>query len=160
MQDMTADALAMVIRPTVGLYPGQARANLNYYNRVRETLLESNPHMKAAAAERRAADLARKYAERQHRYRAMMIARNELAVAYKEGQRLSIRQAQAEGLIGPCDRVWSSAKDDGVCSICRAMDGRRAKEGEPFILPNGDTTFTAHAHIQCRCDTLWEEAER
>lgn len=159
LQDMTVDALAMVIRPTVGLYPGQATANFNYFRNVRKSLLDANPQMRLETAEKRAAALARKYAEKQHRYRATLIARNELAVAYKEGQRLSIEQAQTKGLIGPCERVWMAAKDDDVCEICRAMDGKRAKEGLPFILPNGSTTYTAHAHIQCRCDALYEEIE-
>ena len=144
-------SLATVIRPLVGLYPRQATANFRYFLNTRNTLLEANPNMRPTTAEKRAAELARKYAEKQHRYRAMNIARNELAVAYREGERLTVEQAQESGLLGPCERVWIAARDERVCGICRAMNGRRAKEGESFTLPNGRTTYTTQGHITCRC---------
>ncbi len=154
-----ADQLAYVIRPLVGLYPQQATANFNYFRRVRETLLENNPSMRLQTAEKRAAELAQRYAEKQHRYRAMNIARNELAVAYRAGERLTIEQAQAQGLIGRTRRRWLTADDERVCSICRAMDGAEADDGEMFVLPNGRTAYDTQGHITCRCACEFMEIE-
>lgn len=147
VQDLSVDQLARAIRPTIGLYKGQAVANFNYFNTVRETLLANNPTMRAATATKRAREAAIRYAERQHRYRAHMIARTELSFAHNTGEYYAVRQAQAEGYIEQCVKEWVTAHDGRVCDLCKAMDRTRVPIDSPF--PNADLTPPLHPH--CRC---------
>lgn len=147
VQDMTVDQLAYAIRPTIGLYKGQAVANFNYFNTVRRTLLDQNPNMRPATALKRARAAAIKYAEKQHRYRAHMIARTELSFAHNTGEYYAVRQAQGRGYIGQCVKEWVTSHDARVCALCRAMDRKRVPIDSAF--PDADLTPPLHPH--CRC---------
>ena len=107
---MSVKEIAKMIRPTIGLNVRQAAANLNYQNTVRENLLKNNPRMTQAKAEEKAQSAALKYASKQHRQRAEMIAHTELSFAYNRGAHESVRQAMSNGLMGRCEKVWTTAK--------------------------------------------------
>lgn len=154
-EEMTVDTLAMFIRPTIGLHRGQVIANYRYYNTVKAGLLKANPQMKAAVAEKKAAAAAAKYAEKQHRYRAMNIARTELATAYNAGEYYSIKQAQHEGLLGKMRKRVSTAGDRRVCGDCQNVDGAEVEMREEF--PNG--YMFPPFHPSCRCCVEYIEVE-
>lgn len=155
LEFQTSDALARAIRPTVGLYPQQAAANFNYYLRVRDALLENNPSMRVKTAEKRARDASIKYGAKQHRYRAQMIARTELAAAYNQSEEMAVRQAVMDGHMLPTTTKEALDSDDGrVCKKCKAMNGVRVPLGQPF--PNGFQTPPFHPH--CRCVTMYIES--
>lgn len=149
------DSLAMLIRPVIGLHKGQAAANYNYYNAVYKSLLKNNPKMRTKTAEKRAREAAVIYAERQHRYRACVIARTELAKAYNAGEYFGIKQAQSEGLMGRVIKRSSSAGDGRVCAECRDLDGTETELDEEF--PNG-CLFPPY-HPCCRCAVEYAEIE-
>lgn len=153
LNNLNVDQLARVIRPMVGLYKEQAEANLRYYTNLVEN----------GMSEKRAKDLALRYAGRQHRYRAMMIARQELAMAYNTGAHHAAKQAQAAGYMGTVAKVSCCADDERVCPICGALDGAIVGMDEEFDIPNrGNYRFTKlHPpyHIQCRCGVLYKEIE-
>lgn len=148
VQDITVDELARMIRPTIGLYKGQAVANLNYYRTMRNDLREAFPHMRAATVEKRARAAAVKYAEAQHRYRAMMIARTELSFGFNVGEYNGIKQAQAQGLIGAVEKQWVTADDERVCRRCKGLDLKQAPMDAPFP---GTEVLTPPLHPHCRC---------
>ena len=152
VQDLTVDQLAQIIRPTIGLYKGQAAANLNYYNNMRRFLIKNHPRMKAASIEQRAKEAAIKYAEKQHRYRAHMIARTELAFGYNTGEYNSIRQAQTQGYLGRMKKRPSTADDERVCSICRELEKETVEIDEPFS--NGMMFAPWHPHCRCAMDYI------
>lgn len=154
VQDLTVDQLAQIIRPTIGLYKGQAVANLNYYNNMRRFLIKNHPRMKAASIEQRAKEAAIKYAEKQHRYRAHMIARTELAFGYNTGEYNSIRQAQTQGYLGRMKKRPSTADDERVCSICRELEKETVEIDEPFS--NGMMFAPWHPHCRCAMDYIEE----
>lgn len=155
LQDITVDELAYVIRPVIGLYQGQSVANLNYYQFVRNSLLENNPTMREATAQKRAKAAAVKYAEKQHRYRAQMIARSELAFAYNTGEYGAVKQAQAQSLIGRLRKQWITADDDRVCERCKALDMTETDMEEEF--PGAGRIPPLHP--QCRCVVNYIECE-
>ena len=72
--------------PGIGLTKGQAKANLRYYENMVATLKKDHPRMKPESIEKKAREAAAKYAERQHRQRAMTIAQTENAFAYNWGR--------------------------------------------------------------------------
>jgi hypothetical protein len=161
--DFTVDELARAIRPTVGLNKTQSKANVNYYKHIKESLLENNPGMKETTAEKRARDAAQKYAAKQHRQRAFTIATTEMAFAYNKGADEGMKQAQAQNLIGKVKKVWSTAADEGVCSICGGLDGTEIDMEEDFDF-KGHTLYsgqkqTPPAHPRCRCAVLYIETE-
>lgn len=161
--NFTIDELARAIRPTVGLNKNQAKANINYYNHVKNSLLENNPGMKEPTAEKKARDAAQKYAAKQHRQRAFTIATTEMAFAYNKGAHEGIKQAQAQNLIGKAVKVWSTAADEGVCTICGGLDGTEIDMEEDFNF-KGHTLYsgqkqTPPAHPRCRCAVLYVEKE-
>ena len=154
VQDLTVDQLAYVIRPTIGLYKGQAVANLNYYNTVRTTLLKNNPTMRPATAEKRGREAAVKYAAKQHRYRAHMIARTELAFGYNNGEYHGIRQAQAAGFMGRVRKRAVDAGDERVCHICKANRPLVLEMDDAF--PTGQRVPPFHPHCRCVVDYIEE----
>lgn len=155
LNNLNVDQLARVIRPMVGLYKEQAEANLRYYTNLVENGMK----------EKKARDLALRYAGRQHRYRAMMIARQELAMAYNTGAHHAVKQAQEAGYMGKTVKVSCCADDERVCPICGkgGLDGAIVGVDEEFDIPNrGNYKFTKlHPpyHIKCRCGVLYKEIE-
>ena len=143
LEDMSVDELSRVIRPLVGLTKPQATANLRYYEKLRES----------GVSQKRAKDLAARYAARQHRLRAYTVARTELATAYNQGAYEGTKQAQAAGLIGDVVKEWCTADDERTCSYCNSLDSKRVGMDEEFDVPSRSwsTRLTAPAHPSCRC---------
>ena len=151
----TVDELSRLIRPCIGLTKGQAKANIQYYNNIVATLKKDHPRMKRESIQKKAREAAAKYAERQHRERAMMIAQTESAFAYNRGADEGVRQAQEQGLLGVVKKRWSTSGDDGVCSICSSLDGVEVDMDKEFDF-KGKILFRGHhmlppAHPRCAC---------
>ena len=153
LEDMTVDELARAIRPTVGLTKQQSAANLNYY----ETLI------KGGLSKQKALDKAARYAARQHRYRGYNIARTELAFSYNQGSYEGVKQAQAAGYIGEVVKVWCTADDERVCTVCGGLEGKEIAMDEDFDFytklegRNATIKRVPPAHPSCRCSVLYIE---
>lgn len=169
--NMTVDELARIIRPTIGLTEPQSLANIHYYeatkDRLKKNLMEKYPNMKEKTAEkqaaRRAEESALRYAGRQHRERAQSIAQTELAFAYNKGADDAVHQAVDSGLLPRMKAKWSTAADEGVCSICNALDGEEIDLGSEFDF-KGKSLYagqkqTPPAHPRCRCALCYVEAD-
>ena len=146
----TPDKLARSIRPLIGLNEPQARANQRYYN----TLIANDVPREIAEQRRKL------YTEQQLQYRAQMIARTELAASYNGGHYLSVLQAQQQGLMGECKRIWRTADTERTCSYCAALDGTEVGMEEDFIFTHGRQTTsvtTPPAHPHCMCTLTYEE---
>ena len=110
---------------------------------------------------RRAQEAAQKYAEKQHRYRAMTIAQTESAFAYNRGADEGIRQAQEQGLIGVVRKIWTTSGDAAVCDKCAALDGVEVGMDEVFntgsrSLFDGQNLLPP-AHPRCACAVQYVE---
>lgn len=148
---MPADQLSRAIRPLIGLTKRQAATNFQYYCDLRA----------GGTGHKAALDKCIRLAGKQHRYRAMNIARTELAWAYNKGEYAGVKQAQAENLLGDLKKVWCTAEDERVCSICGELDGQEAPMEGSFQFP-GDSLWagfkeTPPAHNGCRCVLLYIE---
>lgn len=161
--DWDVDELARAIRPTIGLTAPQAKANINYYEHVKESLMENNPGIREKTAAKRAKEAAAKYADRQHRQRAHTIATTEMAFAYNKGADEGMKQAQTKGYVGKIKRVWSTADDERVCEICGGLDGTEIDMDEEFDFKGrslyGGQKQTPPAHPRCRCVVRYVEVE-
>lgn len=151
----TVDELSKLIRPCIGLTEAQAKANARFYDNIVVNLRKEHPRMKPESIKRKALDAARKYAERQHRERAMTIAQTESAFAYNKGADEGIRQAQAEGYLGVVIKRWSASGDDGVCKICASLEGMEVSMDSDFNI-GGRLLFKGQhmlppAHPKCAC---------
>lgn len=151
----TVDELARLIRPCIGLTEGQAKANARYYDNIVENLRKEHPRMKPDSIQKKALDAAQKYAERQHRERAMTIAQTESAFAYNKGADEGIRQAQAEGYLGVMKKRWSTSGDDRVCELCASLEGMEVDMDADFNI-GGKLLFRGQhmlppAHPRCAC---------
>ncbi len=150
---VTPDEAARMIRPVIGLTKLQILANARYRETVKEAYMKAHPNGKPGTADKKAADAAARYAARQHRYRAQNIARTELAFAYNAGAYGATKDAQAQGYIGGCVKVWLTAYDERVCPRCSKMDGEKRNMDEPFS--NGK--MFPPGHPSCRCAVAYEE---
>ena len=168
LEDMTVNQLARAIRPMVGLTHQQSIANMKYY----ETLIKNG------MSEKKALDKSIRYAARQHRYRGYNIARTELVFAYNQGSYEGTKQAQAAGLIGEVVKVWSTADDERVCSICGYLEGKQVAMDDDFYyehtdrygnkikrrinhkLTDAETGKVPPAHPSCRCAVMYVEVPR
>lgn len=155
LHTMSADELARAIRPMVGLYEAQAVANLKYYEKLIENGIKPT----------RARDLSIRYGARQHRYRAFMISRTELAFGYNKGMYEGVKQAQKDGYVGEMVKVWCTAADERTCThVCGPLEGKIIAMDDDFDyytkLQYKDQTIrrTPPAHPNCRCTVLYKEA--
>lgn len=153
---ITTEGTADLLKPMIGLHKGQVTANVNYYNSIKQNLLENHPKMKEQAAEKKALEKAKQYAKNQKEYRAMTIARTELAGAYNAGEYYSIKQAQKDGLMGKVKKYAISAGDGRVCKGCREVEGQEVNQEEYFKTQWGDVLFPPF-HTSCRCAVEYEE---
>ena len=153
LEDMTVDGLARAIRPMVGLYKEQATANLRYY----ETLISNG------MSESKALEKSIRYAARQHRYRGYNIARTELAFAYNQGSYEGTKQAQAAGYMGETVKVWCTADDERVCTVCGGLEGKEVAMDDDFDFytklegRNATIKKVPPAHPSCRCAVMYRE---
>ena len=147
------DEIARYIRPCIGLTKGQAQANLKYYNNIVNTLKEEHPKMKPESIHTKAREASAKYAERQHRQRALTIAQTEMATAYNKGADESIKQAQAQHLIGTVKKRWCTSGDDAVCTRCSSLEGVEIDMYSKFAINARSTGegLTPPAHPRCAC---------
>ncbi len=112
--------------------------------------------MKEQAAEKKALEKAKQYAKNQKEYRAMTIARTELAGAYNAGEFYSMKQAQKDGLMGKVKKYVITAGDGRVCKGCREVEGQEVNQEEYFKTQWGDVLFPPF-HTSCRCAVEYEE---
>lgn len=162
LQYHTIDELAKYLRPCIGLTKPQVKANLRYYENVVKTLKEQHPRMKTDSIQKKAREAATKYAERQHRDRAMTIAQTELAKAYNQGADFSIRQAQTQNLIGKVVKRWCTSGDDAVCDRCSSLEGVEIGMEDGFEMGKGwniEENMTPPAHPRCACAVEYIEIE-
>lgn len=160
----TVEELSQMIRPCIGLTKEQAKANFRYYHTIATNLRNEHPRMKAESIQRKAQEAAQKYAERQHRQRAMTIAQTESAFAYNYGADESIRQAQAQNLLGEVKKRWCTSGDDAVCEICASLDGMELEMDVDFKI-KGKALFRGQhrlppAHPRCACAVEYVEVEK
>lgn len=159
----TVDELAKVIRPCIGLTKQQAAANQRYYDNIVETLKKEHPKMKRESIQKKAREAAAKYAERQHRGRAMTIAQTEMAFAYNWGAHEGIKQAQRQGYIGTVVKRWSTAGGDRVYKVCEALEGMEVGMDSKFNINLkavfSDQHMLPPAHPRCMCAIEYVEAE-
>lgn len=160
----TVDELSRFIRPCIGLTERQAKANLRYYDNIIATLKKEHPRMKQESIQKKAREAAAKYAERQHRERAMTIAQTESAFAYNRGADEGIRQAQSQNLLGVVKKRWSTSGDDAVCDICASLEGMEVEMDADFDF-KGKILFQGHhmlppAHPRCACAVEYIEIEK
>lgn len=153
---ITADGTAELLKPLIGLHKGQVTANVNYYNSIKQNLLENHPKIKEQTAEQKALEKAKQYAKKQKAYRAMTIARTELAGAYNAGEFYGIKQAQKEGLMGKVKKYAVSAGDGRTCKGCREVEGQEVNQEEYFETQWGKVLFPPF-HTSCRCVVEYEE---
>ena len=150
---MNVDELSRVIRPMVGLTDRQTRANLNYYQKLIDN----------GMSKEKARDKSIRYSARQHRYRAQMIARTELAFSYNQGQFLAVKQAQEQNLMGKCRKVWVTADTERTCTYCNSLDGKEIEMDEDFnIQTNLKGSLIKRcppAHPHCMCAINYIEYE-
>lgn len=151
IQDMTPIELSRAIRPLVGLTQKQALSTFRLYKKLR----------KEGRSQKAAMDQCLRLAAKQHRYRALNIARTELAWAYNKGEYEGVKQAQRDGLIGSVKKVWCTAGDERVCPICGGLDQMEFAIEENINFPGRilweGFNLAPPAHCSCRCVLLYEE---
>lgn len=151
----TVDELSRMIRPCIGLTETQVKANARYYDNIVRELRKEHPRMSAASIRQKALDASAKYAERQHRERAMTIAQTESAFAYNQGADEGIRQAQSQNLLSIVKKRWSTSGDDAVCDMCASLEGIEVDMDANFNI-GGRLLFAGQhmlppAHPRCAC---------
>jgi SPP1 gp7 family putative phage head morphogenesis protein len=132
---------AKLIQPLIGLTSRQANAVLRHYaDLVRQGLSR-------ATAQR----MARLYAQKLRRGRALTIARTETISAASRGQLTAWRVAQTQGRLGSnALKTWIVTPDDRLCRYCRAMGGKTVPLDANFVSQFG-AVIAPPLHPNCRC---------
>ncbi|MBR0290366.1 MAG: hypothetical protein IJQ82_15445 [Selenomonadaceae bacterium] len=141
--------IAKEVRPLIGLTNRQVEANQNYRQKVYERYREHGASERIA--NERADKAALKYAGKQHRYRAESIVLTENAFAYNRGAHMGVSQSIADGYMGRCEMVWTTAGTNRVCGRCLELKDRvvgHTDESGVTIPP---------LHPRCRCAIMYRE---
>lgn len=91
-----------------------------------------------------------------------MIARTERAFAFNRGAYEGIKQAQAMGLMGPMEKVWSTSRGGNVCPDCEALEGETVGMDDPFFESRGlfvGDNLTPPLHPRCYCAIMFKEVD-
>jgi len=134
-----------VIRQTIGLTPKEQQAVL----RMLDALVEEGVPRGTIFAQ------TLKYADQLLKLRAERIERTELAKAYNWSSHETMKDLIRRGLIKEPIRVWETAGDNRVCSVCSGNDGIKVKMEEAF--PTGHSMPPIHPN--CRCTIVYEIPE-
>jgi hypothetical protein len=142
----------------LGLTPQQAakriRESIGLTDKMiaqRRTLVEAMTEGGASQAE--IDKFIKDWTEEKIRYRAKVIAENELVTAGNAGQEALWDQAVKEGYLDQdtAKRVWITTSGDKVCKICFPMDGVETGLNEPWQTSIGPVTSPNQSHVHCHC---------
>ena len=141
-KNVTVYDTARKLRSVIGLNDRQAAS----YNKFLQNLDEQLSAKKITRAQRLA--MADRQYKKMIKYRANMIARQEILMAENNGRYLGFTQSIEQGWASPNSvKRWSTSTDERTCDICMPMNGKSVKWNESY--PNG--VFNPPAHIMCRC---------
>ncbi len=141
-QNVTVYDTARKLRSVIGLNDRQAIS----FGKFIDNLDEQVRAGKITAAQRLA--MGERQYKKMIKYRANMIARQEILIAENHGRYLGFTQAVEQGWAHPKSmKRWSTSTDERTCDICMPMNGKSTVWNESF--PNG--VFNPPAHIMCRC---------
>jgi len=104
-----------------------------------------------AKARERSEAAALKYAGKQHRYRAESIVLTENAFAYNRGAHMGVSQSIADGYMGRCEMVWTTAGTNRVCGRCMEL-----KDTVVGTTDQSRVTIPP-LHPRCRCAIMYRE---
>lgn len=146
---VSAQTLAQLIKPAVGMTERQAGTLLAHYNALVEADVSGDTLRLSVAA----------MSSKLQTARANMIARTELASAYNGGVDVAIQQGIADDVFeGEIVKTWRTQADERVCPICGPLDQTSVGVGDDFQ-SLGFTGAIPPAHPQCRCVVLYEESD-
>ena len=87
--------------------------------------------------------------------RAERVAVTEITRAYGQTQLLEATELARENPGVDVVLTWNTNNDDKVCNVCGPLNGKEAREGEPFFGEGEDAVYAPPAHPNCRC---WTQA--
>ncbi len=141
-EGITPRDAARLIKPLIGLTRRQAQAAMTKFERA----------IGAGISRTRALRLLERYAAKQLRERAFLIARTEIIKASTEGQLATWQSAMRRGLLPQTARkVWIVTFDDRLCRFCRPMNGVSVPIGADFTTSQGRRLAGPPLHPACRC---------
>lgn len=153
---MDVTATAKILRPMIGLYPAQAKAVLNHYRHVTDSLQRAYPNIKADTLQQRAQKASDRYAQQARRYRAHMVARTELCSAYNAGMQETVKVLVNVGELGTMVKAPLDAGDSRVCDLCRGLSENWVPLESKYTY-NGVEYDAPPFHPHCRCVEIFEE---
>jgi hypothetical protein len=155
---------ARLLTPLIGLSARQAQAVTNYRNMLasgnftgasslslRDKRFDGRLKPGVTLTPDQIDKMVARYAERQLRYRATMIARTESIRALNQGQLEAWRQAKQQGLIDGMREQWLPGPE--ACRKCESIPGMNVGGvaiGGMFTTPFG-LLDAPPAHPNCRC---------
>jgi hypothetical protein len=146
-EGMTSKEVAKLIEEHVGLTERDIKQ--------RARLIAAMEEEGLSAAEIAAWD--EKWTKAKIKYRAQVIADNELVDAGNQGQRRLWDQAQKDGLI-PKDtkKQWIVTPDEKLCQLCGPMSSPQpgisvVGINEAYQTPAGAVFIPSDIHVRCRC---------
>jgi hypothetical protein len=140
----TNTQVAMDIREMIGL----TERDVTQLGKLDAEMAERVAAGEITEAEKRA--FLDKWTKGKIRYRAQLIAENELNFAGNSGQQLLWEEAQASGLMPKgVLRQWVVAFP---CEICAPMAGVTTGLNQPWQTPNGKSVMIpTQTHVRCKC---------
>ena len=85
--------------------------------------------------------------------RAMNVGVTEITRAYSQANVLAGQQMKEEYPDVRVVKSWQTNRDDAVCPLCSALDGREVDVDQPFYSADDHNDGEPPRHVSCRCWT-------
>ena len=144
---LTPRQVAEEIKNSIGLYPRQQDALVNYRSGLQQN---------KTLTPDRVDTLVDKYSDRLLDQRAMTIARTETRFATNQGQLDVWSEAANQGLVNRNTAKKIYIVDGNPCDICEPMDGIAVPLEEQFTTPEGEAVDGPPIHPNCMCGLEFE----
>ncbi len=144
---MTSKEVAKLIEEHVGLTERDIKQRRRLISEMRD----------AGLSEAQIETQINKWTKAKIKYRAQVIADNELVDAGNRGQRQLWDQAMSDGLIDKKTmRQWIVTLDDALCVVCSPMAEPQpgvsiVQMDQPYQTPAGPVFIPTEIHVRCRC---------
>lgn len=146
---VSVDELAGVVSMGTGLNPQYMKSSLKYYIGAVESGL----------SKKRAKDNTKRFMNKRYVDRSKTYAQDAILNSYREAEYFTVEEGLRQNIFHGVVKKWSTAGDNRVCAICKALKKQTVPFNENFSYEGKSYSGIGGAHPHCRCGIIFIDEE-